>query len=119
MNYFYNFYSNFKNLTNPKVSFKTKYVKSNPFLIKNAILKPIFKDEFKIFKSYNWTSLKNNASLQSVNDELYTYNEIIDEKCINLNDNYKNNDINNSIIANFNILTIFLIINILFFYKTK
>jgi hypothetical protein len=57
MNYINNFYCKFKEFLNPGYPIKSNYVPKNNYLIKNAILKPIFKDEFNVEKQIKYNNL--------------------------------------------------------------
>lgn len=83
MNYIKQFYSGFKELIHPKEPIKRKYIAQNNYLIKNAILRPLFKDYFYIVRSNKYknlfqtnpcmyTSLYNTSTcIQLEKDELY------------------------------------------------
>jgi len=58
MNCLKNNYNNIKFIIYPKENIRTNYKKNNSFLIKNAILKPYFIDEFGNFNPTKY--LKNN-----------------------------------------------------------
>ena len=57
MNYINNFYCKFKEFLNPGNPIKSNFVPKNNYLIKNAILKPIFKDEFNAGKQIKYNNL--------------------------------------------------------------
>ena len=60
MNYIKNFYSNFRYITSPKEYLNTNYSKYNGhFLVKNAILQPLFKENYCTHKpKLNFEELK-------------------------------------------------------------
>lgn len=57
MNYIANFYCKFEEFINPGNPIKNNYLPKNNYLIKNAILKPIFNDEFNIGKTIKYNNL--------------------------------------------------------------
>ena len=57
MNYIKKFYSGFKELTYPREPIKSNYVTKNNYLIKNSILKPVFKDEFNVLANIKYQKL--------------------------------------------------------------
>ena len=57
MNYIKKFYSGFKELVYPREPIKSNYVTKNNYLIKNSILKPVFKDEFNVLANIKYQKL--------------------------------------------------------------
>lgn len=132
MNYVKNFYSGFKNIFEPNEPIKATCIPKNNLLVKDAILRPLFKYEpymFNpkkydklckthptIFSSINYSPLEKDDidNLSDTNTDIYK--EVSNN--VNLDEDIENNnDSNIKNILNSKLLIAVLFVNVIILYK--